>query len=43
MKVYEAATPDEKRKLDPIRLRKREDLLRKGDRTEVPVAEQQSR
>jgi GGDEF domain-containing protein/2'-5' RNA ligase len=39
MKVYEAATPEEKKQLDPIRLRKRADLLKKGKRTEVTQAE----
>lgn len=39
MKIYEAATPEEKKQLDPIRLRKRADLLKKGKRTEVTQAE----
>jgi hypothetical protein len=41
MKVYEAATPAEKKQLDPIRLRKRVDLLKKGDREAVVGAESQ--
>src|SRR4029077_7301119 len=32
IKVYEVATPEEKKQLDPIRLRKRADLLKKGKR-----------
>ena len=39
MKVYEAATPTEKKQLDPIRLRKRADLLKKGNREAVTIAE----
>lgn len=35
MKVYEAATPAEKKQLDPIKLRKRADLLKKGNRESV--------
>ena len=40
-KVYEAATPEEKKQLDPIRLRKRADLLKKGKRSDVVSAEAQ--
>ena len=39
-KVYEAATPEEKKQLDPIRLRKRVDLLKKGKRSDVESAEE---
>lgn len=35
LKVYEAATPEEKKQLDPIRLRKRDALLKRGKRTEM--------
>ena len=39
MKVYEAATPEEKKQLDPIRLRKRDTLLKNGKRSDVVSAE----
>ena len=39
MKVYEAATPEEKKQLDLLRLRKRHALLEKGKRAEVAEAE----
>jgi hypothetical protein len=39
MKVYEAATPAEKKQLDPIRIRKRGDLMKKGHQAEVSAAE----
>ena len=39
IKVYEAATPEEQKQLDPIRLRKRAALLRRGKHTEVTQAE----
>ena len=39
MKVFSVATPEEQKQLDPIRLRKREDLLKHGKRTEVTQSE----
>jgi hypothetical protein len=39
MKVYEAASADEKRQLDPIRLRKRHALVEKGNRAELLATE----
>jgi hypothetical protein len=41
MKVYGAATHEEKQELDPIRLRKRADLLKKGRSADVVTAEAQ--
>jgi len=38
-RVYGAFTPEKKRQLDPVRLRKRDDLLKQGKRTEVTQAE----
>jgi hypothetical protein len=41
MKVYEAATPEEKKQLDPIRERKRTNLLHRGESKKVSTAETQ--
>jgi hypothetical protein len=41
MKVFSVATPEEQKQLDPIRLRKRADLLKKGKRSDVVTAEEQ--
>lgn len=39
MKVYEAAKPEEKKQLDPVRERKRANLLRRGEGAKVSAAE----
>jgi GGDEF domain-containing protein len=41
MKVFSVATPEEHKQLDPIRLRKRADLLKKEKRSDVVTAEAQ--
>jgi GGDEF domain-containing protein/2'-5' RNA ligase len=41
LKVFSVATPEEQKQLDPIRLRKRDALLKRGQRTEVTQAESQ--
>ena len=41
MKVFSVATPEEQKQLDPVRLRKRADLLKKGKRPDVVAAEAQ--
>ena len=38
MKVFSVATPEEQKQLDPIRLRKRSGLLRRGDRESAVAA-----
>ena len=39
MRVYDVATPEEKKQLEPIRRRKQIDLMRRGKRAEVTQAE----
>jgi hypothetical protein len=41
LKVFSVATPEEQKQLDSIRLRKRDALLKRGQRTEVTQAESQ--
>jgi len=41
MKIYEAATAEEKKQLDPMRERKRANLLRRGESAKVSAAESQ--
>jgi transposase len=40
MRIFSVATPEEKKELDPIRLRKRAGLLKRGKREELSAAEQ---